>query len=283
MYINSIRHFAFLFFVLSAAVLYAQENAADGSGLSPDSLLLKGIRIFQEGYNQWSRDLFFDAHAAFQNVTERSPEELSGYYWKGVAEFYILTQALYSVDTYKDPDIASEYLDKGIDTFRRALEQSDSCAECHALLATLYGIAISRNPFKAVTLGPRVQNHMKTALSLDRDNPRIHYLAGMSYLFTPGFLGGGTDKAIEYLRKSESFFARESGQKKSPTAPQWGYSTALAFLGRAYEARGKDSQAVAYFKKALKINRHDLVAQDGLKRMKTGENRRNKTMPEQSR
>ncbi|MFW5775475.1 MAG: tetratricopeptide repeat protein [Chitinivibrionales bacterium] len=250
-------------------VLYAHAQktpAPDGSG-SIDSRVLRGIGIFQNGYDQWSRDSFFKAHEIFTDVVGKAPDSVVGYYWKGVTEFYLVTQALYSTDTYKDPDVAEKYLDQGIETFEKALEISESCAECHALLGTLYGIAIAENPFRAVTLGPRVQNHMEKALSLDSDNPRIHYLAGMSYLFTPGFLGGGKDKAIDYLQKSESLYNREQNQTLPPTAPRWGHSTALAFLGRAHEAKGSNQKAVEYFKKALKVNAQDLIARDGLKRL----------------
>ncbi len=246
---------------------HAVPSKHDRSVQNIEALLLKGISTFQDAYDRWDRKDFYKAHAIFEKVANIAPDSVSGYYWKGVSEFYILTQALYSTDKYKDPEIASEYLDAGIETFRKALEISDSCAECHALLATFYGIAISRNAFRAVTLGPRVQDHMDKALALDSDNPRIHYLAGMSYLFTPGFLGGGVDKAMEYLQKAEAFYSRETKEDLPPTAPRWGHSTALAFLGRAYEENDDEKLAVEYFRKALKVNPRDLIAKDGIKRL----------------
>ena len=63
-------------------------------------------------------------------------------------------------------------------------------------------------PVSVFTQGPKVGKDRKKALALDANNPRVHYLTGVSFWFAPEILGG-SDKALEHLKIAEALFEKE--------------------------------------------------------------------------
>jgi tetratricopeptide (TPR) repeat protein len=123
---------------------------------------------------------------------------------------------------------------------------------------------IYQKPYFAPFLGPKVFKLIEAGLEIEPENPRIHYLIGVSYLFIPKYLGGAEKKGLTYLLKAHNFFEKEADIKPRPFEPRWGHGTCLDFIGKAYIKLNKSKGAENYFKKALTINPKDKLAKSGL-------------------
>jgi hypothetical protein len=77
------------------------------------------------------------------------------------------------------------------------------------------------------------------------------------------------EKGVEYLLQAERHFVREAQQPATPSEPRWGFSTCLAFLGRAYMGQDKDELARSYFVRALERNPEYQLALSGLEALET--------------
>lgn len=78
----------------------------------------------------------------------------------------------------------------------------------------------------------------KKAETLDPNNPRLHFMNGMSAFYTPSAFGGGMDKAIPLFEKSYEIF--KTRVEKEPYYPDWGKDLTYGFLAIAYEKRDDD-------------------------------------------
>ena len=71
--------------------------------------------------------------------------------------------------------------------------------------------------------------------------------------------------ALATLQDAEKWFAAESAAPPAdPTAPRWGASSCLTFIGRCHLALGDRKQAAAYFRKALAMHPGDHIARSEL-------------------
>ncbi len=241
--------------------LYASEDN--------DALLIRGIQVFEEATDEWNRQRFEDAAAIFAAAQQREPNRVDPLYWEGVVQFHLVNLTLFGVEEQRDKDGAKQYLRRGMAVLEKAAEIDSRHGESHALLGTLIGISIYMNPLRGITRGKDVFKHFQLASQIAPENPRVYYLAGTSYLFTPGFLGGGVEKGVEYLLQAERHFVREAQQPATPSEPRWGFSTCLAFLGRAYMGQDKDELARSYFVRALERNPEYQLALSGLEALET--------------
>lgn len=227
-------------------------------------MLIQGIELLQKGYDEWNLYYFERAVEIFENVIEEKKDSYLPYYWKGVAQFHIATYYLYAREKDKADDIGKENINDAIETFEKALDLNKDEPESYALLATVIGMKIETSPFSAIWLGPKVMKYKDKAVELAPENPRVHYLTGVSYYHAPKMMGGG-EKSLEHLLKAETLFEQE---KQSPviskTLPRWGYSACLVFIARVYRGQGTLDLAEKYYRKALAVNPNDILAREGI-------------------
>jgi tetratricopeptide (TPR) repeat protein len=122
--------------------------------------------------------------------------------------------------------------------------------ESLALLGMIYGQQAGRSMMKAIVLGPRSMGTLDGAVALDRANPRVLLLQGISALRTPPAFGGSLEKAERLLLRSLDAFSRESATKPWPN---WGRFDAHAWLGQALGRKGDLDGAWVEYNKALAI------------------------------
>ena len=74
-----------------------------------------------------------------------------------------------------------------------------------------------------MTYGQEAAAALQKGLELDPNNPRLHYLQGMSVFGTPEQFGGGKAKAKPILEKAVELYKAE---QPKPMYPHWGQKQA---------------------------------------------------------
>jgi tetratricopeptide (TPR) repeat protein len=134
-----------------------------------------------------------------------------------------------------------------------ALERSSTLhpiPETFALMSTIDGQLIGRDPSRAMELGMASQTAMGDALKLGPKNPRVWLLRGMSTLFTPPEDGAGAEAARDQLLRALDLF---NGDAPLPSQPAWGRAEAHLWLGQVYAKLGDGAKAAAEYKAALAL------------------------------
>jgi len=248
--------------VLFVGLLARAENPAE-------PLLLAGVAEFTTAYEAWDENRFRKAAELFRQATTSAPASAACFYWLGVAEFHRmlwLQNPPTPPTSQTNPDAASAAMDTAIAALTRAVKLEPRHAESHALLGTLYGMKIEGNLLRAVRFGPRVDKHRQQALAHGPDNPRVQYLLGACQFHTarkPDALR----EALAILLRAQKLFEAEAEAAHGPLDPQWGYSSCLMFIGRAYEQLGQHKEAADYYRKALARQPADHLARQGLMRV----------------
>lgn len=226
----------------------------------------QGIREFDQAVKAWDgaaleRAGTTLAHAASGDHTAWLPR-----YWLAVTRFH---QVLYSEQT-SDVTVTAAQRKTTRQACQDALEDAlrlrPEDAELHAMLATLYGMRIATERLGALWFGPKTVDHRDKALLKGADNPRVQYLAGMSYLQGPDILGG-TPAAVKALSKAAELFKEEAQRPAELGEPRWGRVNCLAFLGRAQRKSGDTQAAILSLRAALALNPADRIAKSELQQL----------------
>jgi tetratricopeptide (TPR) repeat protein len=124
-------------------------------------------------------------------------------------------------------------------------------AETHALMASIDGQLIDRDPSRAMELGIASQQSNTAALALGPSNPRVWLVRGQGSIFTPPEYGGGLKIAQEQITRAISLFDRDAPK---PGEPAWGKAEAYVWLGQVYERLGDKTKAGEAYKTALSVS-----------------------------
>lgn len=248
---------------IAATVLVLLTVPAARSGPAATNLLVRGVLQFRTGANNWDYSAMTNSVALLQSACRAEPDSYAAHYWQGAAQFHLLLHRRRWEDVKRDRDEEARIMGHTVGLLERALELRKDDPETHALLSTLHGMRIAGAPYTALWRGRKVSHHRKLALRADPDNPRIHYLLGMSHFHAPAILGGKKG-ALSALRKAEELFEAERDAAVSPLTPAWGYVHCLAFIGEAYRELGNRKEAEAYYRKALAVNPGHKMAKEGL-------------------
>ena len=157
------------------------------------------------------------------------PEEL-----RRLASMYLdLGYALYS-----DPKDKIDSFREGARMAKKALELDESSARAHFLYAANFGKAAQLQGWVAAARALQtLKYHVNRVLELDEKHALAHYMLGVMYEELPWFLGGDSDVAGEYLKKTLALDTR--------------YAPARLDLGKWYLKRGDSQKAAAEFMKVI--------------------------------
>jgi tetratricopeptide (TPR) repeat protein len=233
-----------------AALLVVGLVAAGGHAVQAqpvDSLIVKGKRLVDEGFDAGDVDKLKRATSLFERATRGDSHTALAHYYAGFSHKRIV-----EISGQDDEDTALKHLDASIDHLESAVEADDEFAEAHALLASVYGQKLGIKPQLGMVLGPKTSKTMKRAKRLAPDNPRVVMMQATSNLFTPKTWGGDPKKAIEGFQRAATLF--ESYTPEGPLQPDWGHSEAYAWLGIAYMKQDRYDEAKTALAKALEVD-----------------------------
>ncbi|MGC8595577.1 MAG: tetratricopeptide repeat protein [Candidatus Kryptoniota bacterium] len=240
---------ALLFAIIFTAVSHGQSAAISHADSVIDLLIVQGKNLTEEGYITWDKDKMLRGYAILNRACITSPGNKFAVYYTAYAAYRLI---IYGMVTKQD-GIYDQFAHIADESTKRLTEKYTSWSEPYSLLAAIYGIEIAHNWLKGPILGPKSDQLLKEAISSDSTNPRAYLILGISKLNAPSLFGGSVDQAIEYFTKSIALYEREKSDKDRPNSlnPDWGYEDALAWLGLAYEKKGRLADALKVYEKAL--------------------------------
>jgi len=183
--------------------------------------------------------------STFESMSKQEPKSAALHYWVAVADWRLAPRL-------DDPKQGERFCKDGLDHADRAMKLDPRFADMLAIKAGLLGLSLRYDPGAMMTVGLEIQSHMKRALELAPDNPRVRLLEAMNTLHKPDFVGGGADKALPQFLKAETLFAAE--KPASLTAPSWGHAESLIWAGKSAFALADYPAARGYYDRALAID-----------------------------
>jgi len=221
---------------------------------------LAGICEFKAAFQAWDGKRFTHASELFQQATALEPNNITNFYWLGVAEFHLMLQ-LRSGPGKADQAEAAQAA--AVEALTTAVKLDAHHAESHALLATIYGIRIGDRWIRALILGPQTMSHASIAMKEGAGNPRVRYLLATGEYYTASSRSD-LEKALKDLLIAEEVFTTEATQASGPLEPRWGRSSCHTFIGLTYAKLGERKRAEAYFRLSLAEHPADHLARTSL-------------------
>jgi len=225
--------------------------------------IIEAKKLLKKGVNTWNPELMKKARDRLLALMAREKKEnLYILYYIAFCDYRLATYYL----TLAEMDKAEPYIKEGQDYLKKAMELNPDFGELDAFYAYMLGFEIALNPEKAMSLGFQIYQYFGKAFEKSPENPRVHFLKGVSDLFTPAEYGGGADAAIKTLAKSVDLFEKENIE--DPLQPSWGKDEAYTFLAMAYNQKGDKAKAAELFQKALEVNPEFMMAKDEWEKIK---------------
>jgi tetratricopeptide (TPR) repeat protein len=219
--------------------------------------------LMKKGVDTWDPELMKKARDSLLGLLAKEKQEsLYLLYYIALCDFRLTNYYIASTEM----DKAETYTKESQRYLEKAMQIDSDFGELDALYASVLGFEIALHQEKAMSLGFQIFQYFGKAFEKSPDNPRVHFLKGVSDLFTPEQFGGGPDAAIKTLSKCIELFEKE--EIKDPVKPSWGKEEAYTFLGMAHNQKGEAEQAEEFFSKALEINPDYGLAKEELRKLK---------------
>ncbi len=155
----------------------------------------------------------------FERIGDAEKTEWLPYYYAGLA----LTTAGW-IETMKDKDANATKINSLSDKAESLATTDADKAEILSLRNMSGTQQMLVDPqARWMSYGQAAGQALERALKLDPNNPRLHYLKGMSLFGTPAQFGGGKDKAKPVFEKAVQLYKE---QKPKELYPTWGQKQA---------------------------------------------------------
>ena len=258
-----------LFSIFMIPLCGSEKNTNRDTLLSADfestekTQIIAAKELLKNGVNTWDPELMKKARDRLLGLIAKNDKgSLYPLYYIALCDYRLATYYLSS----SQMDKAEPYVKEGQDYLKKSIEIDPDFGEPYAFYAYMLGFEIALNPEKAMSLGLEIYQYFGMAFNKSPDNPRVHFLRGVSDLYTPAEYGGGTDAAIKSLSQSVELFEKENIE--DPMLPSWGKDEAYTFLAMAYSQKGDKDKAAELFQKALEINPEFKMAKDEFEKIK---------------
>ncbi|MEO1436032.1 MAG: hypothetical protein AAFV80_10885, partial [Bacteroidota bacterium] len=206
--------------------------------------LLQGIqdRVYQEFVQcliNRSPENLEELDRGLQSAYTESPQNLI-LYWRSYLDFY---HAIYYLKQ-SDSKQADQLTDQAI---QRLEGMNNKNAEDLALLARLQGFAIQFNKLGTIRLSAKSKKNAETALLVDDQNPRAHFVLASNDYYTPEKYGGG--KLVE--QHLQEAIALPAQAIENSMLPSWGKEESYELLIKWYIRKQQYEEATATFQAGI--------------------------------
>jgi tetratricopeptide (TPR) repeat protein len=225
--------------------MLAATLCGSASAQVADPELATGLHLLDEGRTTLAEKSLSAARDYFVNLTQKSPGNAIYWYELARVDLYRCNFA----DARGDKKAGMAAMDAALDEAQHSIQQNETSAESHSLLADLYGRRIGLGGFMVgAHFGPKVAAENKRALELDGNNPRVLASLGRQYLNAPKMFGGDVGKAIASLQKSTEL---------DPNADE-----TFVWLAIAQRKKGDTAAANKALDEALRLKPRSMFAQN---------------------
>lgn len=145
---------------------------------------------------------------------------------------------------------ASYHLKRAVNKLEVLKSSNPGSAELMALEGALLGFEIGIHKLKAIVLGLKAKGKIDGAMEIDPDNARSLIEKANLLHFSPRFVGGAPEEAIEYYEKAVHLIEADSENLEK----NWVYVNTVVILANAYEQLGNNSLACALYEKLIEYD-----------------------------
>ena len=158
--------------------------------------IIEAKKLLKKGVDTWDPELMKKARDRLLGLMAREKDgSFYPVYYIALCDYRLATYYL----TLGQMDKAEPYIKEGQDYLKKAMEMNPDSGELDAFYAYMLGFEIALDPEKAMSLGIQSYQFFGKAFEKSPENPRVHYLKGVSDLYTPEQYGERVDKAIKKL------------------------------------------------------------------------------------
>ncbi|MEW5251009.1 tetratricopeptide repeat protein [Microbulbifer discodermiae] len=116
----------------------------------------------------------------------------------------------------------------------------------YSLLASVYSLKAGMGMFSGPVNGKKSSDSILKAQKLDRQNPQIWLVKGLSAYHTPKVFGGSDNKAIQFFNKAIALYSNDMDR-----AVYWGLEEALVWRAILHKKNGHEEEAIKDLERAL--------------------------------
>lgn len=138
----------------------------------------------------------------------------------------------------------NKYLPKAAKNVDTLLKYNSKWAAAHALKAGVLSSEMAFSPAKGMILGPKSNNHIEKAITLDPQEPTGWIQKAGSKLHTPKMFGGSLKEAVKSYEKAVKLYEQDSSNMRE----NWQYLSAKTWLGIAYTKNEMFDEALQVYK-----------------------------------
>ena len=165
-------------------------------------------------------------------ISKKWPEEWAAHYYNAYSKAFLSYQEANEAKRDAYLDEAEVELDKA----KTLLKKEND--EIYVLQAMIANARVAVKPqARWQKYGKVFEENLEKAKELDKNNPRIYHLQGISKFHTPKMFGGGKKAAMPYFEKADALFAQENDA--DITQPYWGRRANEYFM---QQAKGEDKE-----------------------------------------
>lgn len=198
----------FVFALIFSGLVFSQDNKAEM--IKEANVLLTDLDSIRT-VDGWKAKM-----AQFTDLKAKYPGS-----W--VPSYYISFCAIQA--SFVESDKAIELKDSYIDLAENEWVGVESLCEqkdiVHVMNALIANARLGVDPEKRwMKYGKVFQDELDAAKAINKENPHINYLKGVSLFYTPKFAGGGKKAALPYLESAKERY--EKLTVRSAEFPYWG-------------------------------------------------------------
>lgn len=179
-----------------------------------DSAMTANIQLLEEAQ---TIDAYINLALSFKELSSSNDEDWLPLYY----EAFSIYMTGWAFDVLDKDEVAIESLAVLDDADKLSPDNAEIYCLRYMILGMQMLVDVSN---RWSTYGVDANTCLAKAEHLDPMNPRIYYLRGTGFLYTPDQYGGGTDKAVDQLYKSVALY--EKYLPKSSLHPNWGRTQA---------------------------------------------------------
>ncbi len=229
----------------------AKDNPKSGT-------LVKIKQLTEEGYFEWSHEIFMKASALCQRVLSMDENDPYANYYLSYSSYRLMNIAM--TEGKKEEMQKYAGLAKG---HAAALYEVDKFkSEAHTLMAAIIMMELALDHSQGMVLSQKIHGHLGKAEAADKSNPRVNLVRGVMMFNTPEQFGGGANSSIGILKTADAQFSKQPDSELMPT---WGKVETKTWIGLAQQKLSKFEEAKETFESILEIKpdydwiKHDLL------------------------